>query len=668
MYGAHSVANTILGGKAFEWGKRTAHSVTHEGLVNGKVIQLVKAPVWLRGYHLCDTAEIVKEELVLSVTHCHPGPHAFILLVEADLPFTSACARAVEEHLQLFGESVWSHTIVLFTCVDWLGSTTIDQYIKGEGNGLTQLLKRCGDRYYTFDSTKEYKTLSQELLVKIENLVGENNGRHFEIEENELQRIREKREQVKHKAEARSKENRTQKDKEVWNTKCRKRKREQVKHKAEARSKENRTQKDKEGEPLSEFTIVLLGWVIAKKSAVGNAILGITDVEGRTETHVKETRVVGERRLTVTVVDTPGWWKFFSANLVPSTVKSEIMKAVDQDQDQDCPQDQASSSRAFLLMIPADTSFTNEQRKIIEDNMKPFGEQVWENTIVVFSSGNCIGEYPIEQHIESEGDALIWLVEKCGNRYLVFDDEKEEVSQVVELLDKVEEMLKKKMSGGQTPQTLSTTETEDHTAAVVDEDLKKMVEVLYRVWDWGLWETEEVRRRFYKRSMQAIQLGTSSMNPPVHMSEDAPESKLIRLKTYHNREEMEKVLKEETRGRSLEELMRIAFKVYFRKECGVFDIVSIISGKDTFKQEWKQLFEREWARREVRLMEYVAQRCSSLRETDDNLSEPDPKKMKETIKKVSAWMDGVGTQDSAVSGLLSEEWTSDPEDNKETDN
>ncbi|XP_078144830.1 GTPase IMAP family member 8-like isoform X1 [Centroberyx gerrardi] len=638
MYGAHSVANTILGGEAFEWGKRTAHSVTHEGQVNGKVIQLVKAPVWLRGYHLCDTAEIVKEELVLSVTHCHPGPHAFILLVEADLPFTSACARAVEEHLQLFGESVWSHTIVLFTCVDWLGSTTIDQYIKGEGNGLTQLLKRCGDRYYTFDSTKEYETLSQELLVKIENLVEYNNGRHFEIEENVLQRIREKREEVK--------------------------------HKAEARSKENRTQKDKAGAPLSEFTIIMLGWVIAKKSALGNAILGIPEVEGRTETCVKETRVVGEQRLTVTVVDTPGWWKFFSANLVPSTVKSEIMKALDQDQDQDCPQDQASSSRAFLLMIPADTSFTNEQRKIIEDNMKPLGKQVWENTIVVFSNGHCLGEYPIEQHIESEGDALIWLVEKCGNRYLVFDDEKEEDaidSQVVELLGKVEEMLKKKMSRGQSPQTLSTTETEDHTAAVVDEDLKKMVEVLYRVWDWGSWETEEVRRRFAKRSIQAIQLGKKSMNPPYNMSEDAPESKLIRLKTYHNREEMEKVLKKETRGRSLEELMKIALQVYFRKECGAFDIVSIISGKDTFHQEWKQLFERELARREVRLMAHVAQRRSSSKEADDDLSEPDPKKMKETIKKVSAWVDGVGTEDSAVSGFLSEKWTSDTEDCKETD-
>ena len=73
-------------------GKRTAHSVTHMGQVDGKAIQLVKAPVWLRGYQLCDTAELVKEELVLSITRCKPGPHALILLVEVDLTFTHACA------------------------------------------------------------------------------------------------------------------------------------------------------------------------------------------------------------------------------------------------------------------------------------------------------------------------------------------------------------------------------------------------------------------------------------------------------------------------------------------------------------------------------------------------------------------------------------------------
>lgn len=197
-YGADWVANTILGG-AFEWGIRTAQSVTHTGQVNGKVIQLVKAPVWLRGYHLCDTAELVKEELVLSA---NPGPHAFILLIEADLPFTSACAKAVKAHLELFGEDVWSHIIVLFTCVDWLGNTDMEEYIAGEGEGLKQLLKRCGQRY-EFASVKECQTLSERLLKKVQMLLQSNEGRHFEVKENVLQTIEKKREEVNKKAEIR---------------------------------------------------------------------------------------------------------------------------------------------------------------------------------------------------------------------------------------------------------------------------------------------------------------------------------------------------------------------------------------------------------------------------------------------------------------------------------
>ncbi|CAK6975998.1 GTPase IMAP family member 8-like isoform X3, partial [Scomber scombrus] len=232
-----------------------------------------------------------------------------------------------------------------------------------------------------------------------------------------------------------------------------------------------------------------------------------------------------KQQLKVTVVDTPGWWKFFSANLEPSSVKSEIMKALDQHRatthtsTMESPQNQDSSSQAFLLMIPADTSFTNEQRKIIEDNMRPLGEAVWKNIILVFTRGRCLGEYHIEQHIESEGDALIWLVEKCGNRYFVFNDETTEQSEIETQVENLLEMVKEMLSRGQsTPkeETQQTAVTEDHTEAAaseepVDEDLKKMVEHLHRIWCWRSWEIEEVAARFDERPMEVCTCDDDSM-------------------------------------------------------------------------------------------------------------------------------------------------------------
>lgn len=167
---------------------------------------------------------------------------------------------------------------------------------------------------------------------------------------------------------------------------------------------------------MSEITIVLLGWVSAVKSKVCCALLENPADMGRTKRCLTTSTVLANQ-LRLTVVDTPGWWKYFSASLVPSHTRTEIDRAfkVYQESASD-----ASSGRAILLMIPADTSFTREQLKIIKDNMKPLGESIWQNTILVFTRGHWLGQFDIEHHIESEGEALVWLVEQCGNRYVPF--------------------------------------------------------------------------------------------------------------------------------------------------------------------------------------------------------------------------------------------------------
>uniref|UniRef100_A0A8C1RR89 AIG1-type G domain-containing protein n=1 Tax=Cyprinus carpio TaxID=7962 RepID=A0A8C1RR89_CYPCA len=170
------------------------------------------------------------------------------------------------------------------------------------------------------------------------------------------------------------------------------------------------------------------------KSSAANTIFHNKTFEIEdTKKCTKYSGVVNDRN--VTVLDTPGWWKYFAPKFNPKFAQTSILESVGQSQQMKCP-------HAMILVIPVDTSFSSEQKQIIKQYMTTLGDDVWRHTIVLFTWGDRFPDISIEQHIESEGEALQWLVEKCRNRYHVFDNtDKKNRDQVTELLQKIDEMV-----------------------------------------------------------------------------------------------------------------------------------------------------------------------------------------------------------------------------------
>ncbi|KAF7669397.1 hypothetical protein LDENG_00193170 [Lucifuga dentata] len=140
-------------------------------------------------------------------------------------------------------------------------------------------------------------------------------------------------------------------------------------------------------------------------------------------------RIIDER--IVLIVDTPGWsintWRQVTQK--PDTITEALSLC-------------HPGPHAFLIVVNLRHTFTGKHRVALEENVACLSDAMWKNSMVLFTFGEELRGETIETHIEKEGEALQWLVDKCDNSHHVFSDRPfSDFPQVKELLKETDKMV-----------------------------------------------------------------------------------------------------------------------------------------------------------------------------------------------------------------------------------